>query len=210
MSDLVPETIETERLLLERLDASGFDALDLYPHYSPRHSETVVEEFAHLSQTPHATPKETLEKLDSAGERWADDDRLVYAVRPTQGEDGAGEFAGVTDLMLDWEKRVGYLALWLRKPFWGRGYSGERAAAMLALAFDRLDLEYVGVGHVEANEKSRRAIERYVERFGGETGAVLRNWIPDDDDPMDLHTYAISREQYRDSVGESPATEAST
>ena len=37
----------------------------------------------------------------------------------------------------DWNRRTATLGTWLRKPFWGQGYSGERAARMLELAFDR-------------------------------------------------------------------------
>lgn len=49
----------------------------------------------------------------------------------------------------------------------GRGYSGERAGALLELAFDRLDLATVAVSHLPDNENSKRAVEKYVERFGG-------------------------------------------
>jgi RimJ/RimL family protein N-acetyltransferase len=112
----------------------------------------------------------------------------------------AEELAGTTNLNFDWDRRSAELGIWLRKPFWGRGYSGERAAALLELAFDRLDLELVGASHQDGNEQSRRAIEKYVERFGGQYDGLLRNFAPKGDEVRDLHRYTISKEQYRNAV----------
>jgi RimJ/RimL family protein N-acetyltransferase len=89
--------------------------------------------------------------------------------------------------------------MWLRKPFWGRGYSGERAAALMELAFERLDLELVAVTHLVGNEKSRRAIEKYVEAHDGRHEGRLRNRDATGEDPRDLHRYTVSAEEYRDS-----------
>ena len=95
-----------------------------------------------------------------------------------------------------WDRRTGTLGTWLRKPFWGRGYSGERAAALLELAFGYLDLELVSAGYLSGNENSRRAIEKYVERFGGRYDGILRNWVPMDGAVRDLHRYTVTREQW--------------
>jgi len=47
-----------------------------------------------------------------------------------------------------------------------------------------------------ANENSRRAIEKYVDRFGGERVGRFRNMHVIDDDPVDLHRYAITQADY--------------
>jgi ribosomal-protein-alanine N-acetyltransferase len=46
-------------------------------------------------------------------------------------------------LSIDWDRRVGTLGTWLRKSYWGRGYSSERAAALIELVFEQLDLEII-------------------------------------------------------------------
>jgi len=62
---------------------------------------------------------------------------------------------------------------------------------------DRLDLEVVAVAHVDGNEKSRRAVEKYVERFGGQHEGLLRNFQANDDGTVvDMHRYTITNEQY--------------
>jgi len=91
---------------------------------------------------PHETKKETLEFLERGRERWEDNEAASYVIRPREGEDdGAGEIAGFGGFSVDWEKRTAVLGTWLRKRFWGRGYSGERAAALVEVAFENLDLD---------------------------------------------------------------------
>lgn len=115
--------------------------------------------------------------------------------------DGANTFAGGCGLTLDWERRTGTLGLWLRKRFWGRGYSGERAAALIRLAFEHLDLDLVAVAHEAGNENSRRAILKYVQHFGGRDEAHLRAAGVNDGEPVDHLRYTISRAEYEDGVG---------
>jgi len=159
---------------------------------------------------PHETPKDTHDFLVDVERQWDDREQATYAIfardddatapDPKDGNDAneaSGELVGTTNLDFDWDRRSAELGIWLRKPFWGRGYSGERAAALLELAFDRLNLELVGASHRTGNERSRRAIEKYVERFGGQHDGVLRDFFPRDGEVGDLHRYTISREQYR-------------
>ncbi|WP_129113229.1 GNAT family N-acetyltransferase [Halegenticoccus tardaugens] len=197
---MFPETIETDRLRLRRLCRETIDPLDAYEHYG--RSDTIEEETRHLTWEPHATPKETRDAFVSFEERWDDAEDAVYAIFPREGEAGAGEFAGTAGLHVDWEKRAAGLGIWLRKGFWGRGYSGERAGAMLQLAFDRLDLDVVSIGYLPGNERSKRAIEKYVERYGGRYEGLLRNWAVRQGDPSDCHRYTISRAEWREAVGD--------
>lgn len=194
MSELFPETIETDRL---RLEALGPDAVDVLEFYEICSSDPDIEEVTrYVTWAPHETPKATLEYLEHAAEQREANEGCTYLVRPKAGEDGAGEIAGGTGFGVDWEKRTMTLGMWLRKRFWGRGYSGERAGALMALAFDRLDLELVvATAHVD-NERSNRAIERYAETHGGGRDGLLRNWHVFDGDPVDCYRYSVSRAEW--------------
>jgi RimJ/RimL family protein N-acetyltransferase len=169
--------------------------LEFYRHTSHRnpHIEEITE---YLSWDPHRTPKSAHEFLESQAEARAAGEDATYVVRPKQSEEGAGEFAGLAGLHPDWERRTAVFGTWLRKPFWGRGYSGERAAALMAVAFDRLDLEVVAVSHHADNERSRRAIEKYVEAHGGQREGLLRNFETTPDGPVDVYRYSVTREQW--------------
>ena len=197
---MFPERIETERLVLERLRHDAVDALELYDRFAAGEVDTDV--FEYVPQEPYRTPKEAYADIDEAEQRWDEREGAEYVVRPKDGEDGAGELAGRTGLFCEWDRRAGRLGLILAKPFWGRGYSGERAAALLELAFDRLDLEVVAAGYHEGNEKSKRAIETYVDAHGGQYDGVLRNWVPVNGRVDDLHRYTVLREQYRAATSE--------
>jgi hypothetical protein len=77
---------------------------------------------------------------------------------------------------------------------------------MTALAPDRLALEVVAVSHMVGNDRSRRAVERYVERFGDQHEGLLRNWqLNDSGTVADMHRYTTTREQYAAAVAEGRA-----
>ena len=95
------------------------------------------------------------------------------------------------------------LGTWLRKRFWGRGYSGERAGALIEVAFERLDLQAVVVTVEPDNEKSMTAVSRYVEAHGGRREGLLRNYHADQDGtPVDVYRYTVTRAEYERATGE--------
>lgn len=192
-----PGKIETERLHLERLCHENVDVLDYYRICS-HHEEAIEEVTRYLPWNPHETVKETKDYIDSLERKWAEGTRAEYVIRSKEGEGDDGEIAGSAGLLCRWEKDLGVLAIWLRKPFWGRGYSGERAEALLEVAFNRLDLSVVAVPLHRDNEKSYEAVEKYVERHGGRYEGLLRNHAGRYDEPVDHHRFSISREEYRD------------
>ncbi|WP_435154782.1 GNAT family N-acetyltransferase [Haladaptatus sp. DFWS20] len=193
MTNLFPERIETDRLVLERLCYDNVSVSELYDLFSGSEGDKVFE---HIPQSPYRSMKEPRDRIEQAETRWDDGSLAQYTVRPKADEPNAGELAGTAVLYPEWEKRSARLGLILGKRFWGRGYSGERAAALLSVAFDCLDFELVSVGHNAGNRQSRRAIEKYVERFGGQFDAVLRNWVPMDDEVDDGRRYTISRDEW--------------
>jgi len=82
-----------------------------------------------------------------------------------------------------------------------RPKEGEGGAAPMEVAFDRLDLKLVAVTHHAGNEKSRRAIEKYVEAHGGQHEGLLRNYHADPDGPADAHRSTVTREQWAQNRG---------
>ncbi|MFC3956878.1 GNAT family N-acetyltransferase [Halovivax cerinus] len=204
MTSLFPETIRTDRLRLELVTPETVDLFEFYEHAG--NDPDIEDVTRYLTWDPHDTPKETFDFVAHVGEKYESGDGATYVIRPRDGEDSAGEFAGVAGATVHWNRRTMTLGTWLRKPFWGRRYSGERAAAMMQLAFDRLDLDVVAVtAHVD-NEKSNRAIQRYVEAHGGREEGMLRNWDTYGDEPVDVRRYTVSSEEWAENRTE-PAAE---
>lgn len=196
---LFPARLESERLRYGRLHPDDFDPFELYEHV--RAGAPAIDEITrYVSWEPYPHPKQAFDWVAARGRQFDDGEAATYAIRPQEG-DRAGELAGLTSLDVDWDRRLATMGTWFRKPFWGRGYSGERAGRLLELAFDRLDLEVVAVTHAPDNDKSRRAIEKYVERFGGRREGRVRNDLVVDGEPRDVVRYSIARqewEQHRD------------
>jgi len=218
MSDLFPERIETERLVLEPATTETVDPLELYEHTGEDapHIDEITE---HVTWDPHETPKETEAFLELVTDEREDGEGATYVIRPKPGEesetrsasdqsggnkpgeDGAGELAGLTGIGVDWDAKTATFGAWLRKPFWGRGYSGERAAALMDVAFDRLDLEAVVVCVHEGNEKSRKAVSRYVEAHGGRREGLLRSFeVNMDGSVADVHRFTVTAAEYREAT----------
>lgn len=193
---LFPHEMESERLRYERLHPDDFDPYELYRYARADHphSDEITE---YVPWDPHDQPNETFEWVQETGEQFESGETATYVLRPKDGEH-EGEFAGLTGLHPDWDRQRAALGIWLRKEFWGQGYSGERAGRLLELAFDRLDLDVVLVSHAPDNEQSKRAIQKYVERYGGQKEGHLRNQIVMGDEPQDTVRYTITGEQWEE------------
>jgi RimJ/RimL family protein N-acetyltransferase len=193
---MFPAIIETERLRLEPRTPEYVDALDVYEHckQGAPHIDEVTE---HLPWDPHQTPNETAAFLERGAERREAREQVDYVIRTKGDENGAGEIAGFGGLTFDWDTDSAELGTWLRKPFWGRGYSGERALALCELAFDHLDIGVVAVTHDAGNENSARAIEKYIDRMDGRREGTLRSFHAGDP-PRDAVRYSVTRAEYRD------------
>ncbi|MFC7059201.1 GNAT family N-acetyltransferase [Halovenus salina] len=189
-----PAEIESDRLRYERLHPDEIGPFELYRHVKrgAPHIEEITE---YVTWEPYDHPKQAADWVTQCGDQFEKGADATYVIRPKEGE-RAGEFAGLAGLHPDWDRKIATLGTWLRKPFWGRGYSGERAGRMLELAFDRLDLEVVTVSHDPENDPSRRAIEKYVERFGGRKEGHIRNDLVIDGEPRDSVRYSISRAEW--------------
>lgn len=200
MVELFPRTIETERLRLEALHRDSLETSTLFELYDICSSDPGIDEVTqYVTWEPHATPKDTLEFVERVSDKRDENEGASYLIYPCEGEDGAEEIAGGTGFGVDWEARTMTLGCWLRKRYWGRGYSGERAAAFMKLAFEVLDLEIVTATADVANEKSNVAIERYTERHGGGRDGLVRNGAGIGGEPADVYRYTVSRSEYLES-----------
>lgn len=192
---MFPETIQTESLSLRKFGPEHVDVLELYDRFAAGRPG-VEDVFEHVPREPYATVADARERLEKADEAWADDEEANYAVY-TPGD----ELAGYAGLFLEWERRTGRLGVTLHRDHLGHGYAVECAHALTDLAFDRLDLELVAIGHEAGNDRSKRAIEKYVDAAGGQYDGVLRNWTPVDDEVLDHHRYTVRRAQYEAATG---------
>ncbi|UPW00854.1 GNAT family N-acetyltransferase [Halorussus gelatinilyticus] len=195
---MLPERIETDRLELTALTPENVDVLAYYDICSGNAGDDIDAVTEHLPWEPHDTPKETKEFLDRLADQRAAGENAEFLVRPKGGDEGPDDdrIAGTVGLAPHWDRRTGELGIWLREPFWGRGYYDEAFAELARVAFERLDLDAVEIVHRHGNANSRRATEKFVERFGGRHEGRLRNYWTGPGGPADAHRYTVARDEY--------------
>lgn len=195
---MFPEPLESDRLTFERLSRQNLDVREIYEVFGTPNPDA-DEVFEYVDFGPHRTLKETHDFVVRAEEQWDEGEGAKYVIRPKSSETDGCAIAGFAGLYPDWERRFATLGIVLDKRFWGRGYSGERAELFVEVVFDSLDLDMVAVKYIDGNTQSKEAVEKYVEKFGGQYDGLLRNWIAVGDEVVDCRRYTIRREQYVES-----------
>jgi [ribosomal protein S5]-alanine N-acetyltransferase len=149
----VPERIETERLIGERLPEEHFDALRAF--------DTDAEVMATLGGVRSAN--ETWEQLRSGLEHWERNGFGPWIFRARESGEVVGT-AALRRVQIEGrdEVEVGYrvAAAW-----WGRGIATEMATALVGVARDRLRLEEIVAFTLPHNVGSRRVMEKSGFRY---------------------------------------------
>lgn len=198
VESIFPEWIQTDRLRLTLVTEDDVTMGELYDLLS---TDAVAELAEHMPIDAHRSLKETRDLLADAEESHRKGDGAWYVVRSREEDN---ELAGFAWLDVEWERQRAEPGILLRPKFWGREYSGERALALIAVAFDHLDLESVVVRAEPDNDKSLRAVEKYIEQLDGQRCGTLPNDFGgtpltlDRPEPRDAVYFAVTREQYEE------------
>lgn len=155
-------------------------------------STAIDRAFAYCGWEPLPTLEDVQEYQSERASVWGE--RFEYMIRV------GGVPAGVTYLKESDGDNTCFFGLWLHDEYWGRGLSGIRADITLHLAFHYFDFDAVTVGCLDANQNSRRAIEKYTHRYNGTYyGAPLVKWSNYSDDKTGFtphHEYIITRADF--------------
>lgn len=105
---------------------------------------------------------------------------------------GAPGLVGVIGLSLQPTHRRAELGYWVGRPFWGQGFAGEAAEAVVACAFERFDVYRVHAHHFARNPASGAVLRRAGLRHEG----VLRGHILKWGVFEDVEMYGILRDDF--------------
>ncbi|MEJ7812744.1 MAG: GNAT family N-acetyltransferase [Gemmatimonadaceae bacterium] len=114
---------------------------------------------------------------------------LTLAV--TSRDDGA--LIGAVGIAINLRSSRAELGYWIGKPYWGRGYCTEAAAALVAYAFDVLDLNRVHATHLTWNPASGRVMRKIGMTYEGRLREHERKWGVFED----IEKYGILRREYQ-------------
>ena len=192
-STSAPHWIATDRLILHRVHSAEIEFDRLHALFSD--VDDPEEVFELCGWNMHENEAETRAYLDRQTELWEQEEKYEYVLEAVADS----EYIGTTCLEVSKDDGSGEFGLWLRKPHWGRGSSGEQTDALIHTVFECLDAPYVVAGCLPANNRSRRAIEKFVRRYNGAyygspPTAPDRSQDPDEVAPH--HEWVITRNQY--------------
>lgn len=176
---MFPETAGTgslEPVQLSRAHVVVFDPYEL----SGVGNHRIQEVFERVPREATGTVAAADEWLRDAAE-WDDRESGRDAVTRE------GSLLGVAGLAFEWDRRTANLAVMLDRPHWEHGDATGCALALCDLAFGRPDSAVVVLAHEGGNERSRRAIESFADRVGGQYDGVPRNWTRVGDEVGDTH-----------------------
>lgn len=161
----VPETLETERLLLAAPR----------PGIGPAMSVAIAESIGKLSPwMPWAQQAPSFEDSEAVVRRQLADfvlrKDLPYQIYD-RAEAGRRLLGGTGLHHMDWAVRSFEIGYWIRASAEGQGYVSEAVRALTAMAFEQLRARRVVIRMDEVNLRSRAV----AERCGFELEGILRN-----------------------------------
>jgi ribosomal-protein-alanine N-acetyltransferase len=157
-------TLETERLVLRELRPD--DAEDLFAF----RSDPYVQRY---NSVPHQDIAESAAMIERLATYYAHSEQITWAGALRDTDQVIGLYS------LRWEPghqraEIGYD---LNREFWGRGLASEALQAMLAFAFDVLELHRVEAQTIADNHESTRLLRR----FGFQLEGVRREYSLEED-----------------------------
>jgi len=176
--------LETPRLILREWTES--DVPELVPLIGAREVAETTLRIPHPYQEEHA--RKFIASLPKENEL-----RLAIRLRSD------GRLLGGIGLHPQVEHQRAELGYWIGVPFWGNGYATEAARELVRYGFETLKLNRIFAGHFEGNPGSRAILLKLGMRYEGCARQSVVKWGK----LMDVHIYAILREEYADSTAQS-------
>jgi len=173
-------TIRTARLLLGTFESE--DAPDLQRMAGAREIADTTVSIPHPYGLDHALAWINNQRRESVRGRATN-----FAIRLLSGSSLIG-CASLRDI--DNEHHQAELGFWIGREWWGHGYAGEAAAAVLRFGFETLGLNRIYAHHMARNP----AAGRVLLRIGMKQEGLLRERVMKWGVYEDVVVYAILRE----------------
>lgn len=188
----IRETLESERLIYERIDQINF--WDIHQLFESEDEST----FKYCSWSSHYCNKDTSDYMDRKKREWRTGNKFEYGIIDKRSRD----LIGTCYIEPTSELEVFVFGIWLSADHQGNGYAQERAHMFISYLFDEVDASAIRVGCLEQNDKSFRSIAKYVKEHGGQYNGkipVMNTTYSYDLDTGILmhHEFSITKEQYK-------------
>jgi [ribosomal protein S5]-alanine N-acetyltransferase len=177
-------TLETRRLRLRPFELRDTDAVKALAS-----DEAVARNTLNV---PHPYTQEDAQSwITSHPDQLRRGEAVTFAVLVRGDAVAPDELVGAVGLILDLAHERAELGYWIGKPYWGRGYATEAAAAVVAWGFESLELHRIHAGHFARNPASGRVLQKLGMRQEGVAREHVWKW----DERLDLVLYGILRHE---------------
>lgn len=85
----------------------------------------------------------------------------------------------------------------LNRNYWNHGYMPEALELMIKNAFENKNIDVLGIGHFEGNDRSRRVIEKCGFKYEGHIRKAIKRF---DGEILDDIVYSITKEDYENTI----------
>ncbi|MBO5946319.1 MAG: GNAT family N-acetyltransferase [Clostridia bacterium] len=171
--------LETERLVLRRLNVSDLDDVFKYAA-DPRVSE-------YLLWYPHQTKDFTRRYLKFVDKKYKKNEFYDWAVTVNGHVVGTCGFTS-----FDIENNCAEIGYVLRSDMWGQGLAAEAARAVITFGFEVLSLNRIEAKLISENASSARVLDKCGMTFEG----VHRSSILSKGRYRDIAVYSITKDDY--------------
>ncbi len=109
-------------------------------------------------------------------------------------ENSSGELIGLVSLMkVDTRNGKAELGYWIGRPYWGKGYGTEAAKLAVEYGFKVIGLRKIYAYVYEANEASKRILEKLGFKL---VGRLRQHLLDPELGPVDLLVYDLFKEEW--------------
>jgi ribosomal-protein-alanine N-acetyltransferase len=164
-NDDAQPNLVTERLLLR-----PFQPLDAARVRELASDRAIADTTATI---PHPYPEGAAEAwIASHVAGWQAGSEITFAVTVREG----AELVGAVGVSISQPNQSGELGYWIGKPYWGRGFATEAAAAVLDYAFTVVGLNRVQATYLTRNPASGRVMEKLGMAHEGVFREAIKKW----------------------------------
>jgi ribosomal-protein-alanine N-acetyltransferase len=183
MTHIGTQTIETERLILRRLEAG--DAPAMFKNWCSNSEVT-----KYLSWPTHQTLSDTEEVLTRWLESYEKDDFYLWGI--TVKENGPEPIGSIS--VVEKDDRAEWVAIGycIGREWWGKGIVPEALAGVIKFLFENVDVNRIEASHDPANPASGAVMRKCGMTYEG----TLRQGHRNNQGIHDLAVYAILKEEY--------------
>lgn len=182
---------ETDRLNLIPF-TNDINVSELHSIMSSEDMEEVADNMIIVEKSESIS--DTINYVKKEREEINDKNKMSYIMRHKDND----EIVGVGTIILE-TVFMGSIGVWIRKKYWGKEFSSERARKFIEVLFEDVGVEFIQIMCFKENEKAVKSIQKYIEEFNGIYDGI-DNIKFENGEIKKSHIFKIPRSNYYNSI----------